>query len=119
VTAPTFPPPEYGVVEYGVVKYVAEVHGDRASFRVFTTGVPGTYLFDQMDPYGHSTCLQIPIPAKELRPDLRRALAAGWGLTSAGGHARLAKERAAMAARRARATEGTLDHVLAVSAGAP
>ncbi len=41
-------------LELMVVKYVAEVHGDWSSFRVFTTGRPDTYLFDQIDRWGCS-----------------------------------------------------------------
>lgn len=63
--------------ELMVVKYVGEVHGDWSSFQVFTTGQPGTYLFDQLDPWSCSTGLQIPVRAADLRPDVRRALRAG------------------------------------------
>jgi len=80
-------------LELMVVKYVAEVHGDWSSFRVFTTGRPDTYLFDQIDRWGCSTGLQVPIRSADLRPDLRRALRAGRGWTTAAGAARLERER--------------------------
>ncbi len=73
-----------------VKQYVATVHGDWASFRVFATGTAGTYLFDLLDPAGCSTTIQFPVRAAALRPDLRRALRHGWGLTTAKGAARLA-----------------------------
>jgi hypothetical protein len=76
----------------GVKQYVAEVHGDRASFRVFTTDQAGVYLFDLLDRDGCSTTLQTPVRAADLRPELRRALRHGWGLTTAAGARRLAKE---------------------------
>jgi hypothetical protein len=76
-----------------VVKYVAEVHGGWCSFRVFTTGRPSTYLFDQLDPWGCSTGLQVPVRSADLRPEVRRALRAGRGWTTAAGAARLERQR--------------------------
>lgn len=83
-----WPPP------VGVTKYMAQVDGAWASFRVFETGQPGVYLFDQLDQHGCSTGMQFPMRAADLRPDLRRALRHGWGLTTADGAARMAQERA-------------------------
>lgn len=83
-------------LELMVVKYVAQVHGDWCSFRVFTTGRPDTYLFDQLDPWGCSTGLQLPIRAADLHPEVRSALRAGRGSTTAAGAARLERERRAL-----------------------
>ena len=64
---------------YQVQQYVAEVQGRFARFRVFRTAAPGWYLFDALDPSGASWGLQFPVRAADLRDDVRRALANGWG----------------------------------------
>jgi hypothetical protein len=58
-------------LELMVVKYIAEVHGDWSSFRVFTTGKPDIYLFDQIDRWGCSTAGSHPLGRSP--PDPRRA----------------------------------------------
>lgn len=65
---------------YQVTKFVAEVDGALSRFRVFETGEPGWYLFDQLDRGGCSTGLQFPVRGADLRDDVRRALHHGWGL---------------------------------------
>ncbi len=58
-------------------QYVAEVNGAfGCRFRVFTTGSARHYLFDLI---GASPPLQVPVLKSSLRPDVRRALAHGWG----------------------------------------
>jgi hypothetical protein len=65
---------------YMVKQYVAVVKNERGvRFRVFETGDSKFYLFDPLDKYDCSTCCQFPVRKSELRPDIRRALAHGWG----------------------------------------
>lgn len=62
--------------ELQVIKFVAEVNGAFGfRFRVFTTGSSRHYLF---------TCVQnplisFPVLKADLQPDVRSALAHGWG----------------------------------------
>lgn len=62
-----------------VKQYVAEVQGQHARFRVFTTADDRYYLFDMLDPSGCSTCIQFPVRKTDLQPDVRRALRHGMG----------------------------------------
>jgi hypothetical protein len=67
---------------YQVKQYVAVVQNRRGSrFMVFETGDSRWYLFSQLYPGPGliATGLQFPVEKKELRDDLRRALAHGWG----------------------------------------
>lgn len=65
-----FPP------ELQVIKFVAEVNGAHGfRWRVFTTGSSRHYLF---------SCVQnpqfsVPVPKADLQPEIRSALANGWG----------------------------------------
>ena len=71
------PPPEWMVKQY-----LAVVQGAWARFMVFETGSPRHYLFSQLDPSGCQTGLQFPVAKTDLRPDIRKALAHGWGNAS-------------------------------------
>ena len=63
-----------------VKQYVAVVKGKLGvKFMVFKTGDEKFYLFSQLDPYGCQTGLQFPVAKKDLVPDIRRALAHGYG----------------------------------------
>jgi hypothetical protein len=65
-----------------VQKYVAVVQNRRGSrFMVFQTGDEKYYLFSQLYPGPGliATGLQFPVEKKNLRDDIRRALAHGWG----------------------------------------
>ena len=85
---------------YQVKQYVAMVQGEWCRFRVFTTGNEQYYLFDPLDAYGCSLCNQFPVRKKDLRDDLRRALAHGYGN---------ADPRLTFAEQKARATEQRAD----------
>lgn len=66
--------------EMMVKQYVAVVRSSTGTrFRVFETGNPKFYLFDPLDEHDCSLCMQFPVLKKELRPDIRRALAHGVG----------------------------------------
>lgn len=65
--------------ELMVKQYVAVVQGVWSRFMVFETGSPKHYLFSQLDPSGCQTGLQIPVAKVDLRPEVRAALAHGWG----------------------------------------
>lgn len=65
--------------EWGVAQFVAIVKGTHSRFMVFRTGDSRFYLFAQLDPHGHATGLQFPVRKSELRDEVRRALANGWG----------------------------------------
>lgn len=65
--------------EYGVKQFVAVVQSRWCRFMVFTTGSPKHYLFSQLDRHGIATGLMFPVLKSELRPDIRSALAHGWG----------------------------------------
>ncbi len=67
-------------LELMAVKYVAAVRGPWCSFRVFTTGRPDTYLFDEIDPWGCSTGLQVPVHIKRPAPGSALGPASGPGL---------------------------------------
>lgn len=62
-----------------VKQYVAVVKSRWCRFMVFKTGDNQWYLFSQLDPHGCATTLQFPVRKADLRPDIRRALAHGWG----------------------------------------
>lgn len=66
---------------YMVKQYVAQVRSRTGQyFRVFQTGEEKYYLFDPLDGKdGCSRCNGFPVVKRDLRPDLRRALAHGWG----------------------------------------
>ncbi len=65
--------------ELGVKQYVARVRSRWCRFDVFTTGSPQHYLFAQLDENGCQTTLQFPVLKADLLPDIRQALAHGWG----------------------------------------
>jgi hypothetical protein len=67
-----------------VTQYVAEVEGPNCRFRVFRTGERGVYLFCALDQYGLDYGLHIPIPSARLVPELRSALAHGYGRNTPG-----------------------------------
>lgn len=67
---------------YQVKQYVAVVQNSRGSkFMVFETGDAKYYLFSQLYPGPTliQTGLQFPVLKKDLRDDIRKALAHGWG----------------------------------------
>lgn len=65
---------------HGVMQYVAEVQGPFCRFTVLKSGDPKFYIFDPLHPdYGTSMCMSFPVRKADLRDDLRRALANGWG----------------------------------------
>ncbi len=65
---------------YQVMQHVAVVQNATGMrFRVYRTGEAGWYLFDPLDADGCSLCRAFPVRTSDLRPDLRRALAHGWG----------------------------------------
>jgi hypothetical protein len=62
--------------ELQVKQWVAEVNGAFGSrWRVFRTGSDRHYLFQLVQ----NTDIAVPVLRKDLRPDVRRALADGWG----------------------------------------
>jgi hypothetical protein len=66
--------------EMQVKQYVAVIKNSRGRrFRVFETGDPKFYLFSTIAPDGTEGGLQFPVLKKNLRPDIRRALARGCG----------------------------------------
>jgi hypothetical protein len=63
-----------------VKQFVAVVRGARRNrFAVYATGDDKFYLFAQVCPAGYFTGLSFPVRKSELRDDVRRALANGWG----------------------------------------
>jgi hypothetical protein len=67
----SWPPPELMVKQF-----VAELNGQHGRFRVFTTGSSRHYLFELI---GSNPPLQFPVLKSDLKPEVRRALAHGWG----------------------------------------
>lgn len=67
--------------ELGVKQYVTIIQNPRTGtkFMVFETGNPKYYLFQQLDPQGFATQLQIPVLKTELKPEYRKALKHGYG----------------------------------------
>lgn len=66
--------------ELGVKQYVAIVRSKTGMrFRVFTTGSDKHYIFDPTDKDGCSYCNGFPVLKADLKPEIRRALAHGWG----------------------------------------
>lgn len=65
--------------ECQVKQYVAVVEGQHGRFMVLVTGSDKYYLFCQLDPSGCQTGLQFPVLKSDLQPDIRAALAHGWG----------------------------------------
>jgi hypothetical protein len=62
--------------EYQVKQFVAEVNGAFGSrWRVFTTGSGRHYLLVCVQ----NSDLQVPVLKSDLKPEVRRALAHGWG----------------------------------------
>jgi len=69
--------------ELGVKQFVAVVQNRRGGkFMVFATGSSKHYLFSPLDQYGCATCMSFPVLKANLRPEIRRALAHGWGNAS-------------------------------------
>lgn len=69
--------------EYQVKQFVAVVQGStRTRWLVFKTGSDKHYLFSQIDPNGCQTGLQVPVAKRDLKPEIRRALANGKGNAS-------------------------------------
>ena len=67
---------------YQVKQYVAVIRSPTTGgrFRVFRTGDERFYLFDMLiGETGISSTIQFPVRKADLRPDIRRALAHGWG----------------------------------------
>jgi hypothetical protein len=65
---------------YMVKQYVAVVRNARGiRLRVFKTGDEKFYLFDPLDENDCSRCNAFPVRKSLLRPDIRRALAHGYG----------------------------------------
>jgi hypothetical protein len=66
--------------EMQVKQYVAVVRSKSGvRFRVFQTGDQKFYLFSSIAPDGREGELQFPVLKTNLRDDIRRALAHGWG----------------------------------------
>ena len=66
--------------EMQVKQFVAVVDGQFGSFMVFTTGSAKHYLFAQLGADGQTqTGVQWPVLKKDLRDDVRHALAHGVG----------------------------------------
>jgi hypothetical protein len=62
--------------ELQVKRFVAEVNGSfGARFRVFTTGSDRHYLFSLVQ----NSDISFPVAKADLRPEVRQALAHGWG----------------------------------------
>jgi hypothetical protein len=65
---------------FQVKQYVAVVrNGWGNRFMVFRTGDDKFYLFVLVDSHGCFTELQFPVRKSDLRPEIRKALAHGWG----------------------------------------
>jgi hypothetical protein len=64
---------------YMVKQYVAELQGKYGRFRVYRTGDDKYYLFDPLDKDDCSGCIAFPVLKADLKKDVRRALAHGWG----------------------------------------
>jgi hypothetical protein len=65
---------------FQVKQYVAVVQNNWGNqFMVFRTGDDRFYLFVLMDSHGCLTELQFPVRKSDLRPEIRIALAHGWG----------------------------------------
>ena len=67
------------MARYGVKQFVARVRSRFCRFNVFETGDSRYYLFDPIDGNGCSYCMAFPVLKKELQPDIKRALAHGYG----------------------------------------
>jgi hypothetical protein len=66
-----------------VKQYIAVVQNERGMrFMVFATKDPKSYLFAQLDESGCATGLQIPVRKADLQPNIKSALAHGWGNAS-------------------------------------
>jgi hypothetical protein len=66
--------------EMMVKQYVAVVKGKfGARWRVFQTGDPKYYLFSSIAPDGTEGGLQFPVLKKDLKKEIKSALAHGWG----------------------------------------
>jgi hypothetical protein len=65
--------------KYEAKQFVAIVQGRWNKLAVFETGDPDYYLFVVLDPQGNMTSIHIPTPKKDLRPEVARALKAGYG----------------------------------------
>lgn len=59
-------------------QFVAEVNGPLCRLRVFTTGSDRHYLFAPVGPMA-LVVLPFPVLKRDLRDDVRSALAHGWG----------------------------------------
>jgi hypothetical protein len=63
--------------ELMVKQFVAELNGSSgARLRVYETGSSRHYLFELI---GSNPPLQFPVLKSDLKPEVRRALAHGWG----------------------------------------
>ena len=62
-------------------QFVAVVRNPKTDtlFMVFQSGDSRFYLFDPLDEHGCSRCMQFPVRKKDLKTDVRRALAHGYG----------------------------------------
>jgi hypothetical protein len=62
-------------------QYVARLRSPvtGVQFNVFMSGDPKFYLFDPLDEFGCSKCLQFPVRKRDLLPQYRSALRHGWG----------------------------------------
>jgi hypothetical protein len=66
---------------YQAKQFVARLRSPTtgARFNVFESGDASCYLFDLLDAYDCSTCMQFPVRKCELRREYRSALRHGWG----------------------------------------
>jgi len=60
-------------------QYVAELKGRWCWFRVLESGDPKFYLFCALDTWGCDNGVHFPVRKTDLKPEVRRALRAGWG----------------------------------------
>lgn len=69
-------------LELQVKQFVAVVRGRHGKFAVFKTGSERHYLFSAVTADGIFTGLSFPVRKRDLRTDIARALANGWGNAS-------------------------------------
>lgn len=63
------------------VKQVGVIQNEWNRFAIFEIGDEQFYLFALLDRRGSVTRLQFPVRKTDLRPEIRSALAHGWGNT--------------------------------------
>jgi hypothetical protein len=69
-----------GKEEFGIKQFVAVVQASSGSkFMVFTTGSPKHYMFSVLDNNGCQGDLMWSVAKADLRDDIRRMLAHGYG----------------------------------------